>query len=295
MTPLLDDAFLRRLETLRRLAQKNVRGRDAGIHRSISHGSGMEFMDYRKYQPGDDFRYVDWNVYSRTGTLFIKRFHGEQGQVCYILLDTSRSMGFGRPDKFFYARKIAAALGYLSLAGQDQVAVAGFDAAPGPITTPERGRDVYLSILDFLSGLTPRGQTDVNAALSDFAAAGHSPGQVMVVSDLLDPAGYEPGLRALVYAKFSPCLIQVLAQEELSPELRGRVSLRDSETQRQMPVWAGKKIRRAYADKMAAYLEGIRSFCRGLGIGYHLALTHTPFEDFFLGYLNTRQQLDRGG
>lgn len=288
MDPLLDETFLRQLEGLKLLARKGIKGKDAGIHRSSHSGAGMEFMDYRKYQPGDDVRYVDWNVYARTGRLFVKLFHAEKDVTLHVLLD--RSLSMQQPDtKFLFAKKVAAAVSYIGLANQDQVGICSFNETMGPVRSPERGKDVCLSVLKYLSDLSPGGVTNFNRALIDFAQAGHKPGIAVVISDVLAPGGYEQGLKALVLSKFNLSLIQVLSPEERQPTFRGRVALTDTETGQVQFFTANRKMKQAYVKKMAAFIAGLNAFCQGKGIDYHLADANASFEDFFLNVLNSRQ------
>jgi len=91
----LDEAFLRKLETLRILAHKGLKGKNTGLHKTVKSGSSQEFLDYRKYHPGDDLRYLDWNVYGRLSKLMIKLFHAEEDLSIHILVD----MSFSSPDR----------------------------------------------------------------------------------------------------------------------------------------------------------------------------------------------------
>ncbi len=286
----LDEAFLRKLETIRILAQKGIKGKTSGIHRSYKSGSSQEFMDYRRYHPGDDMRYVDWSVYGRTDQLFIKLFHAEKDLTLHILVDTSKSMEFGYSSKADYAKKIVAALSYIGLANQDQVGVTSFSEIIGQTKSPERGKDVYLSVLNYLKSLNVEGKTNFNTCLEQFANEGNKPGIVVVISDLLDPLGYKDGLRALIHSKFKLTLIHVLAQEEIGPTFKGNYALQDIETGIARNFFTDKKILQQYEKKMTDYLNDISNFCRQRGIDYHLANTEVPFEDFFLEYLKCEQR-----
>lgn len=288
----LDEAFLKQLETIRILAQKGIKGKDTGIHRSGKGGSSLEFMDYRKYHPGDDVRYVDWNIYGRSDRLFIKRFHAEKDLTLHILVDTSLSMDTGTPSKYLYAQKIVAALSYIGLANQDQVGVTSFSDVIGKIKTPERGKEVYLSVLKYLTSLDPSGITDFNSSLQAFADSGRGPGVAVVVSDLLDPKGIKDGLKAVAHSKFKLTVIQVLDQEEISPLFSGSFLLQDIETGRSRNLYADKKLVERYADKMGDWLAEIQDFCKKSGIDYHLANTRISFEDFFLGFLGTGHMMN---
>src|SRR5262245_52640501 len=94
--------------------------------RTMQLGGGIEFADHRDYHPGDDFRYLDWNLYARHEELLLKRFQEEEDLHVYFLLDCSRSMGFGDPVKFDLARQVLAALAYIALADLDRISVSAF-------------------------------------------------------------------------------------------------------------------------------------------------------------------------
>jgi uncharacterized protein (DUF58 family) len=99
-----------------------------GEHAVSRKGFSLEFSDYRRYQPGDDLRYVDWNIYRRLDRLLLKGIHRRREMNIYLLVDTSRSMARGRgaPAKLDYAKKVAAALGYIGLKTSTRVGGAPF-------------------------------------------------------------------------------------------------------------------------------------------------------------------------
>jgi uncharacterized protein (DUF58 family) len=107
--PLFDSDFLKKLEYLSLVSRRVFRGQLLAQRRTMQLGGGIEFADHREYTPGDDFRYLDWNVFARHDELLLKRFQEEEDLHVYILLDSSRSMAFGDPVKFDYARQVAAA------------------------------------------------------------------------------------------------------------------------------------------------------------------------------------------
>ena len=137
---LRDPEFLRSLERLSLVSKRAYAGAIKGEKRSTRRGVSVEFADYRDYVPGDDLRYLDWNVYGRLDRLLVKLFVEEEDLRVYLLLDRSRSMGFGEPSKFDHARRLIAALAYLALAGLDRVTVATFGDALDPGLPPLRGR-----------------------------------------------------------------------------------------------------------------------------------------------------------
>jgi uncharacterized protein (DUF58 family) len=283
----LDEDFLRKLERLKIVAQKGIKGPAKGEHKSWRSGTSLEFLDYRKYQVGDDFRYVDWNVYGRLDRLFLKLFRAEEDLSIHILLDMSRSMGVGDPPKEIYAKKVAAALGYIGLANLDRVGVTSFTDSLGEPQSPQRGRQVYQSILKYLLALKPEGRTDFNACVSEYAATCKHPGIAIILSDLLDMKGFEKGLEALQYRKFDITLIQVLDREELFPSSSGYLLLNEVETHETKKITLDGTLLKLYREKMDAFLEKIRDYCLGNGTDYYLSDTSIPFEDFLLDYLTT--------
>src|SRR5919106_2505345 len=123
---LITPELLRRLEQFQLLAQRRAKSTAKGERRSRARGQSVEFADYRNYTAGDDFRYLDWNLYGRLDRLFLKLYEEERELPIRIFLDASESMAFGEPRKFDFARQIAAAVGYVALCGFDRVSIVPF-------------------------------------------------------------------------------------------------------------------------------------------------------------------------
>ena len=118
-----DEGFLRQLERLLLIMKRPVRGGLKGGRRSVKRGQSVEFADFRDYSLGDDLRLLDWNVLARLEKLFIKLYVEEEDVTIHFLLDASASMAAGSPPKLLFAKRAAAALGYIGLASEDRVAV----------------------------------------------------------------------------------------------------------------------------------------------------------------------------
>ena len=170
--PLFNTDFLKKLEYLSLVSKRVFRGSLLAQRRTKQLGGGIEFADHREYSSGDDFRYLDWNVYARHGELLLKRFQEEEDLHVYLLLDCSRSMAFGAPAKFDLARQVTAALAYIALADLDRVAVVAYAAdivADFPLT---RGKNRILSLLKFLDNLETAGtDTDLGRVATGFVHA----------------------------------------------------------------------------------------------------------------------------
>ncbi len=155
-----EEAFLRRLERLALIARRASAGQTQGERRSAKRGQSVEFADFRPYVAGDDFRRIDWNAYARLERFFIKLFVEEEDLTLHLLVDTSRSMNWGEPNKLWYASRVAGALGYIALTGLDRVtitAVGDTQGLPGGgYFPPHRGKQQALALFDFLQALQKR-------------------------------------------------------------------------------------------------------------------------------------------
>src|SRR5438045_2029711 len=151
----------------------------------------VEFSDYRPYGVGDDIRYVDWNIYGRLDRLYLKLFVDEEDLCLHVLLDGSASMAFGQPTKLEYGAKLCLALGFVGLVNLERVGVSVVRERVSEGFSPARGRAQVLPLMEFLGRLRPGGATSLNDGLAQYALRSREAGLAVIVSDLMDPAGYE--------------------------------------------------------------------------------------------------------
>jgi uncharacterized protein (DUF58 family) len=280
---LLEPEFLRKLEQLSLVAKRSFSGQLKGEKRSTKRGTSVEFADYRDYTAGDDLRRVDWNTYARLERLFLKLFLEEEDLHVYLLVDGSRSMGFGAPSKLEYARRVAAALGYVGLTSYDRVGATVFADRLRAILPPVRGRGQIFPFFRFLESARPEGVTTFGASLREYALRTRRPGVAVVISDFFGP-DVEAGLKALLYRKFQMTLVHVLDPTELSPAFLGDLKLIDSETGATREITVSPSLLREYQRTVEAFCGGLQSFCRRYGVDYIRATTATPFEELILNY-----------
>jgi uncharacterized protein (DUF58 family) len=281
--PLFDSEFLKKLEYLSLVSRRVFRGQILAQRRTMQLGGGIEFADHRAYTPGDDFRYIDWNVYARHGDLLLKRFQEEEDLHVYLLLDCSRSMAFGSPPKFDYARQVAAALAYIALADLDRVAVVPFAGEIVADFPPTRGKARILALLKFLEGLRTEGTaTDLARVAQDFVHRSQRRGLAVVVSDLFDPGGYERGLDLLRHHRYEPHIVQIHDPAEAEPALKGDLELYDVETRAIEKVTVTEQKLRRYQRAFRAFLESIRHYATTYGIGSTCTTTRVPFDELIL-------------
>jgi uncharacterized protein (DUF58 family) len=298
---LLTPELLRRLEQFQLLAARRAKSSSKGERRSRARGQSVEFADYRTYVHGDDFRYLDWNLYGRLERLFLKLYEEERELPVRIFLDASESMTFGEPRKFDFARQVAAAIGYVALSGFDRVSVIPFpDLVNGADTDPGariaelaargalrsvRGKKSAIQFFQNLGTLTAGGAANLNEALRRGALEARQAGVAVVLSDFLDPAGYESGLTALVGRGFQVDLVQILAPDELSPATFGDLRLVDSETGAMQEVTFGRFRLKAYRQTVQNFMQRLREYCKSRGINFFTASSNTDLQDLLLKQL----------
>jgi uncharacterized protein (DUF58 family) len=290
MANLLTPELLRRLEQLQLLARRRAKSSAKGERRSRARGQSVEFADYRNYAPGDDFRYLDWNLYGRLERLFLKLYEEERELPVRIFLDASESMTFGSPVKFDFARQVAAAIGYVALCGFDRVTVCPFpdnpeESAVRGALRAVRGRKSSLTFFQNLNHLSARGSANLNEALRRGALEARQAGAALVLSDFLDPAGYDAGLNALVSRGFQISVVHILSPEELNPGTYGDLKLVDAETGGIQEVTFGKFRLRAYQETVLNFCQRLREFCQARGMAYFQASSDTPLEQLLLRQL----------
>jgi uncharacterized protein (DUF58 family) len=280
-----DGEFLRKVERLELVARKMFRGLVRGEHAARRRGHGLEFADFRGYRPGDDFRHVDWNIYSRLDQLFLKLHAAEEDVTLHLLVDVSASMSFGEPSKFDQARRLAAALAYIALHNFDRVGVSTFAAELAATLPPIKARHHMASVLAFLGGLPCAGATRFSAALRAFATRTRNPGLVILISDLLGADDAREGIEALCHGGHEVVVIQLLAESEIDPPLDGALRLVDGETGNEFDITVDEALRSLYRRRLEHHLREVERVCRRRGLEYLRASTAIAFEDVVLKYL----------
>jgi len=248
-----DETFLRQLERLLLLMRSPVRGGLKGGRRSVKKGQSVEFADYRDYTLGDDLRQLDWNVYARLERLFVKLFVEEEDVTVTLLIDASASMAAGHPQKLLFAKRAAAALGYIGLASEDRVAVSALSGRAARRRAALRGSGRVFRLLADLSAIEPAdGPTDLVAAARHAGAQLRGRGVLVLLSDLLDPAA-DKVIRELAATGSELIVLHVLSPDELDPPLEGDLRLVDTETGERVDVTVDLATLDAYKARLAAW------------------------------------------
>ena len=277
-----DTEFLRKLERLHLVAKRLSWAGAKGEHAASRKGFSLEFSDYRRYQHGDDLRYVDWNIYRRLERLLVKVFTAEEEMNIYLLIDTSRSMAEGAPAKLDYAKKVAAALGYIGLKNLDRVGGASFSTHLQVPLTLGRGRKQVLGLFRFLGKLSCAGETNLRAAIHSFTNLFPHPGFVVVISDLFDPGGWRAALEELTAKRYQLLVIHIVDEQETRPKPWGDIALVDVEAGRERKFFLDVDLVRRFQAELDRYFKEIEAVCASRRIDYLRTTTQVPFDEFVL-------------
>jgi len=279
---LFDDEFQRKLEYLALVSRRVFSGRLRAERRTKKSGSGVEFADHRDYQPGDDFRYLDWNVYQRFEKLLVRLYEEEEDLAIYFILDTSASMAFGGGQKLRYAKKVVAALAYVGLANLDRVSIVTTSDRVMERLPETRGKARIFKAFRFLREVQAEGTTDLGDAMKTFVAQNKRRGLAVLVSDLYDPRGFEKGINILRYNKFDPFVVHVVDRAEGKPKLNGDVLVYDCETGDEREVTVTAKVLQRFGEAYAAYLADVDRFCATHQVPYVTASVDVAFDELIL-------------
>jgi len=257
----------------------------------VKRGQSVEFADFRDYSLGDDLRQLDWNVLARLEKLFVKLFIEEEDVTITFLLDGSASMASGRPDKLQFAKRAAAALGYIGLASEDKIAVSVLGGRSARRRTALRGSGRVFRLLAELSAIQPAGgPTDLVAAARHAAAQLAGRGVVILISDLLDPAA-DRVIRELASTRSELIVLHVLSPDELDPALEGDLRLVDVETGDGIDVTVDLATIDAYKARLATWKAGFADLAAKRRASYVDLSSDTNLADLMFAELRRRRVL----
>jgi uncharacterized protein (DUF58 family) len=275
---ILDAEFLRKLERLMLVARRVHLGMAKGERRSRRRGSSVEFADFRDYVQGDDLRFVDWNIAGRLDALYLKLFEEQEDLTLHLLIDASGSMGFGKPPKLEFACKMAAALGYIALTGFDRVSAEVFRGEGAQRLRSVRGKASVNRLFSFLEDARAEGKTALEASCKSYVLRNRSKGVALLISDFMDPEGFEGCLRRLSQSGSDLYVLHVLAREEVDPPVSGDLRLVDCETQAFTEISMSRALLKRYKENLNGFVEAVRRECVSRNIAYVPAVSDMPFE-----------------
>ncbi len=286
----LDPAVLAGLSSLDLVAKTVVDGFISGLHKSPDFGFSQEFAEYRAYNPGDDLRHVDWNVFARTERMYLKRYRGETNCQVNVLMDTSGSMKYGSKNiqKLEYAKFLAASVLYLAHLQRDAAGLIVFDDEVRNFVSPSTRQGQMHRLLHGVEEAQAGKRTDLVRPFSHLMDFLRRRGMVVVISDFWEaPEKVIEMVTPLKFRGNEVVLFHLLDPEEIRPKLKHPVMFEDLETGETMEV-TPDYASHEYREKMNAHLADIESKAKGAGLEYFLVDTSRPLDAALREYLALR-------
>lgn len=273
-TSLLTTRDLDRLARLRLNVSRRFTNRARGEHLAAKGGASTEFCDYRDYAPGDDVRFVDWNIFARIQRPYLKQFHHEEDLHLALLVDVSRSMLF--ENKLALAQRLAAALGVLGLRGGEKVSAYALGAS-GQLA-PCRGRGAQGKLFGFLESITGGGDVPVERGLEAFLRQHRGRGAAILFSDFLTEGDLRRAFNLLHTAGLQIFAVQILGPGELDPEITGDLRFVDCETAAHLDISGAGELLALYHEYRAAHEARLAALCQQRAGKFLAVSSAEPFE-----------------
>jgi uncharacterized protein (DUF58 family) len=302
---LMQPQVLAGLSNLELIARAVVEGFLVGLHRSPLFGFSQEFAEYRPYTPGDDPRFIDWNVYARSERTYIKRFLGETNSHLVILLDASASMGYSPAGgggaggggggaasvtKFRYAQILAASLAYIASRQHDAVGLMVFDEEVRDYRAPSGRSGQLASVLHAIDRAQPARATRLHSPFERFREHIARRGMVAMISDFyFEPSALLESVRPLAFQGQDLVLFQVMDPAELAPDLKESTLLEDVETGQAVEV-SPEFAQQQYPERVRAHIRALREAATGVGADHVLLETTQPLDKPLRNYLLFRER-----
>ena len=283
-------------EELSRISRLEVRARHivegflSGLHRSPYFGQSVEFVQHREYVPGDDYRRIDWKVWSKTDKYYIKQYQEDTNLRTTLVVDLSESMQFGTGpmSKYEYGCTIAAALTYLLLRQQDSVGLVAFDREIRARVPSRSKRNHLHAILAALAAENPAQKTDMYGVLRQVADEQSRRGMVVIVSDLfVERAGLFRGLKLLRHRGHDVLILHVMDDEELDFDYAGTTKFIGMEEMGDL-VCDPRALRDGYLQAVNVFQEELRRHCARNVIDFQTIRTSEHLDAALAYYLNHR-------
>jgi len=285
-TRYLDPLLLQRLSGLQLSARRVVEGATLGQHRSPLRGASIEFRQHRAYVAGDEPRRLDWRVLARTDRPYVREFHEETNLRCVLMLDRSGSMRYG--NKFDYAAKVVASIGYLMLHQGESVGLATIGNGIEQWLTPHPGKGQISRLIGTLERTDTNGPADLPRALNDIASRIGRRALLIVVSDLFcDPTRFAAAISRLRHARHEVIVLRVLDDDEIRFPFDGWVRLRGLEGENPH-LCEPAMIRQRYLDNFAKHELSIKQSCGSSDVEFHTFVTSRDIGDSLVAFLKHR-------
>jgi uncharacterized protein (DUF58 family) len=286
-----DHHILMAIKDLSLAARRTIDGFMAGINKSQVKGPGQEFSQYRSYQPGDDLRWLDWKRYARSDRYYIRESEIETSISVRLLIDASQSMNHGEGGKINYARHLAASLGWLAFMQGDSIGLYVFRDET-VYSLPARKDAQHLArFFHQLEGIVPGGKIGSPINYKHIFLGEQKRELLIFITDLYERDGEISRLLELLASLGHEIIVfHVMGSDELNGDFGGYTEVEDLETGERLPM-SGRRDQEGYAEKMQAWLSGVRLKLLDKQIVYQLMRTDQPLDQALRDFLKQRQQI----
>lgn len=266
------------LERLQLGTRRRLAGQLVGGHRSPRYGSSLDFADFREYQPGDDFRRIDYLTLARLDQLLVRLYDAEDDLTVRLIVDTSASMS--TDGKLQRAAELAGALGFVALTRRDRVEL----HLPGAVPARFSGRNGVPELFARLESLEASGEGSLARTSAEVLGRQRGPGMTVLCSDLLEP-DWDVALQRLPARGAELIVLQVLGAGELEPPELGDVDLVDVETGERVAMTLTPGNIESYQERLHQWLDEVETATRRLGAGHMVVDSRTPLREVLLSGL----------
>jgi uncharacterized protein (DUF58 family) len=289
----VDPRVLARIGNLELVARSVVDGFINGIHRSPFYGASVDFAEHRGYTPGDDIRRVDWRLYARTDRFYIKQYEADVNSNFSVLLDVSKSMGYGSSSmtKLDYAKMLAGCLTYLVHRQRDRVGFISFDDDLVEYVPPSAKH--METILHVLDRLKPSKPGSLQAPLHKMAEHFGRRGVLVLISDFYEePDAVLEAVSPLRARGNDLIVFHLLDEAELNFTFSNPSAFEDLESGEQVPV-VPDVLAEQYRELVKAHTTALSERFTANRIDYTLVNTSSPLDHALFSYLSARERLTR--
>jgi uncharacterized protein (DUF58 family) len=297
LTQYLQPAILAKVDNLELIAKFIVEGFLIGLHRSPYHGFSVEFSSYRKYEPGDELKFIDWRVFGRTDKYYVKQFEETTNLNCYLVMDISASMEFADSDgrsggvtKFKYATFLSAGLAYMMLRQGDSVGLVGLNAQNFQFIPSSSKANWLIQLLTRLSQLRTQGETGLGRGLWLLAERIKGRSLIVIISDLLvPPSDLLEALSYFRYKNHEVIIFHVLTDTELKFPFQRQTNFVDMETGKEIITEPGY-IHDEYLRLLQGHVETLKTACREINVDFLSLSTSDDLGQALMTYLARRAE-----
>jgi len=288
---MLDPKVLMTIKDLPLVAKTVIDGFMNGYNKSTVKGPGLEFSQYRSYQPGDDLRWLDWRMFARSDRYYIRESEIETSVSVRFLVDASSSMNHddGGVKKIDYARFLTASLAYLANLQGDAIALNVFQDG-SLFSLPSRLDPQHLQRLYYnLQQIEPAGTFTKPIHYKELFAGNGRKELLIFITDM-----YQSGseivklLDTLAALKHEVIVFHLMGQNELDFDFKGYSTLEDLETGQTIPI--SPQAKKQYQETLEQYITGLRMQLLGKHIVYKMISTAQPLDEALREFLVQRNK-----